>query len=47
VYTQSHFDYLAEVIEAVWHRRDTVPGYRITHQPKMLRHFTCHLEPIV
>ena len=46
VYTQSHFDYLAEVIEQVWSKRDRISGYRITYQPKLLRHFTCHFEPI-
>ncbi len=46
VYTQSHFDYAIEVIEEVWHDRDRLPGYRITYQPKLLRHFTCHFEPV-
>ena len=42
VYTQSHFDYLIEVIEQVWNERDRIPGYRITYQAKQLRHFTCY-----
>lgn len=46
VYTQSHFDYLIEVIEEVWKKRDAVPGYRITYQPGFLRHFSCHFEPV-
>ena len=46
VYTQSHFDYLIEVIEQVWSERDAIPGHRITRQQKMLRHFTCHFEPL-
>lgn len=46
VYTQSHFDYLTEVVEKVWNNRDNIHGYRITYQPKFLRHFTCHFEPI-
>ncbi|HSN57305.1 MAG TPA: tryptophanase [Candidatus Sulfomarinibacteraceae bacterium] len=46
VYTQSHFDYLVEVIEQVWAERDRIPGHRITWQPKLLRHFTCRFEPI-
>jgi tryptophanase len=46
VYTQSHFDYLVEIIEAVWRNRDTIPGYKITFQPEFLRHFTCHFEPL-
>jgi tryptophanase len=46
VYTQSHFDYIIEVIEQVWAERDTIPGHRITSQPELLRHFTCHFEPV-
>ncbi len=46
VYTQSHFDYMIEVIEEVWRHRDRIGGHRITFQSKRLRHFTCHLEPI-
>jgi tryptophanase len=46
VYTQSHFDYLIEVIDDVWNHRDAIPGYRITYQPKFLRHFTCHFEVV-
>jgi len=44
VYTQSHFDYLIEVIEQVWRERDAIPGHRITFQPSLLRHFPCHFE---
>ncbi|MCP4403190.1 MAG: tryptophanase [bacterium] len=44
VYTQSHFDYLIEVIEEIWNTRESIPGYRITYQPKFLRHFTCHFD---
>ncbi|CAB5147198.1 Tryptophanase (EC [Olavius algarvensis associated proteobacterium Delta 3] len=46
VYTQSHFDYLAEVIEHVWHHRDAINGYRLTYQPNFLRHFTGHFQPV-
>ena len=42
VYTQSHFDYLLEVIKDVWKNKDKIPGYKITYQAKFLRHFTCH-----
>ncbi len=45
VYTQSHFDYLIEVIEEVWRERSAIGPYRITYQPKLLRHFCCHFEP--
>jgi tryptophanase len=46
VYTQSHFDYLFEVIESVWKQKEKIPGYRITYQPPFLRHFSCFLEPV-
>jgi tryptophanase len=47
VYTQSHVDYLAEIMLAVYARRETLPGYRILQQAPVLRHFTISMEPIV
>ena len=46
VYTQSHVDYLAEVIVAVYEERRSLPGYRIVSAAPVLRHFTARLEPI-
>ncbi|MCL4709196.1 tryptophanase [bacterium] len=46
VYTQSHFDYVIEVLDDVWRNRYKIPGYRLTYQPKFLRHFTCHFEAL-
>ncbi len=46
VYTQSHVDYLAEVILAVHAQRERLSGYRITQQAPVLRYFTARLEPI-
>jgi tryptophanase len=46
VYTQSHVDYLAEVILAVQEQRDRLPGYRIVWETPVLRHFTARLAPI-
>jgi len=46
VYTQSHVDYLIDVLEEVWKQRDEIPGYKITYQQKFLRHFTCHFERV-
>ncbi len=45
-YTQSHVDYLAEVIIEVYAQRETLPGYRIVQQSPVLRHFTARLEPL-
>ena len=46
VYTQSHIDYVIEVILAVWQRREQIRGMRLTYQAPFLRHFTAHLEPL-
>jgi tryptophanase len=46
VYTQSHIDYVIEAILSVFERRDSITGYRIVSQPKFLRHFTAHFEPL-
>jgi tryptophanase len=44
VYTQSHFDYAAEVIAAVRARAADVRGVRIVRQAPLLRHFTAELR---
>ena len=46
VYTQSHIDYVVEMILRVWERRDQITGMRLTYEAPFLRHFTAHLEPI-
>ncbi|MEX2608523.1 MAG: tryptophanase [Gemmatimonadota bacterium] len=46
VYTQSHVDYLIEVIADVWRRREAIGGFRFTHQAPVLRHFTARFEPL-
>ncbi|AFH50321.1 Tryptophanase [Ignavibacterium album JCM 16511] len=46
VYTQSHVDYLIEVITEVYNKRNNLKGYRITYEAPMLRHFTAKFEPI-
>jgi tyrosine phenol-lyase len=46
VYTQSHIDYVVEVILAVWKRRREISGYRMTYQAESLRHFTAQFEPL-
>jgi len=46
VYTQSHVDYLAEVIIETCSRAADLPGYRIVSESPVLRHFTASLEPI-
>jgi tryptophanase len=46
VYTQSHVDYVIEVIRWVSERASTLRGVRIVEQPAALRHFTARFEPI-
>jgi tryptophanase len=46
VYTQSHIDYVVEIILRVWERRSRIKGMRLTYEAPFLRHFTAHLEPI-
>ena len=44
VYTQSHMDYVIEVILDVWKRREQIRGLRLTYQAPFLRHFTARFE---
>ena len=44
-YTQSHMDYVIEVVERVAYRACGLPGMRIVSQPRRLRHFTARFEP--
>lgn len=46
VYTQSHFDYVVEVLEYLNSVKDSIKGVRITKQPESLRHFTAEFEPV-
>ena len=46
VYTQSHIEYVVEVILDVWRKREQIRGYEIIHQAKFLRHFSARLKPI-
>jgi tryptophanase len=44
VYTQSHIDYVAEVVIEVARQRQALAGYRIVSAPAVLRHFTARFE---
>ncbi len=44
VYTQSHLDYVAQVISDLYRERDAVRGVRFTYQSPRLRHFTARFE---
>jgi len=41
VFTNSHLDYVAEVLEHIRDHSDELRGFRMTVVPKVLRHFTC------
>jgi tryptophanase len=46
VYTQSHIDYVAEVIIEVFQERNEIKGLAIVEEAAMLRHFTARLKPV-
>ena len=45
-YTQSHIDYVIEVIRWVGERAAGLRGFRIVEQPAQLRHFTARFAPL-
>jgi tryptophanase len=45
-YTQSHVDYVIEVVRWVAERAGDLPGYRIVDEPPALRHFTARFAPL-
>jgi tryptophanase len=46
VYTQSHIDYVSEVIIEVYNERHQIKGLEITEEAPMLRHFTAKLRQL-
>jgi tryptophanase len=46
VYTQSHIDYVVEVILEVWNNRDEIRGLKLEYEAPFLRHFTARLQPL-
>ncbi len=44
VYTQSHIDYVIEVVIETFEHRNELTGYRIIEEAPMLRHFTAKFE---
>ena len=43
-YTQSHMDYVIEIIRRVWARRDGISAVEIAWAPPVLRHFSAHFR---
>lgn len=46
VYTQSHIDYVIEVIMEVWRKRESIHGLKLTYEPPFLRHFTAKFDRV-
>ncbi len=46
VYTQSHMDYVLEVVTEVYKNRDKLRGLEFTYQAPMLRHFTARFKQL-
>jgi tyrosine phenol-lyase len=46
VYTQSHVDYVVEVVRHVHAGRAALRGLRMLEQPERLRHFSARFEPL-
>ena len=47
VFTNSHIDYIAEVAQRITEHKNSLVGYKITRQSRLLRHFTCDFEALV
>ena len=45
-YTQSHMDYVADCLEKIKCRAQSLRGYKFTYAPELLRHFTARFEPL-
>jgi tryptophanase len=45
-YTQSHVDYVIEVVRAVAARAAELRGFTIAEEPPQLRHFTARFAPL-
>ena len=45
-YTQSHVDYLAEVIAEVYAKRENIRGLAFTYEAQFLRHFTARFKQL-
>lgn len=47
VYTQSHLDYVVDVLARTMSRSKEIPGYKVIFAPRLLRQFTAELDPIL
>jgi tryptophanase len=47
VYTASHLDFVADAIHKISLRKESLKGFRILREARLLRHFTAELEEMV
>lgn len=45
-YTQSHADYVVEAFEMLQAEKDSLTGFKVIKEPKLMRHFTCEFAPL-
>jgi len=45
-FTQSHLDYVVNVLKNITSKKESLSGYRILKAPKLMRHFSATFEPI-
>ncbi len=46
VYTQAHMDVVAESVERVYQRRDSIKGLEMVYEPDYLRFFQARFKPL-
>jgi tryptophanase len=46
VYTQSHMDYVIDILVEIAKNPEKIKGYSIKYQPEFMRHFTAQFEPL-
>lgn len=45
-YTQSHLDYVVQVLREIVKIGPELSGFKITKEPPLMRHFSCQFEPL-
>jgi len=45
-YTQSHLDYVVDVLAEIVKKAPQLQGYKIIKEPPLMRHFSCLFEPL-